>query len=138
MSVIFVAMVTIENKQQIVEYQTAVLPNLAENRIDVLAVDDAPVAFEGETRKQRMVVLKFRNDDHFNGCYASDTYAEIMPLRLNSSQGEIHLLRKGNFRSVPPHAPIDPWQIPEISSWFTASLPKDAQARTRSAAKKLQ
>ena len=67
MSVIFVAMVTIENKQQFVEYQTAVLPNLAENRIGVLAVDDAPVAFEGETRKQRMVVLKFRNDDHFNG-----------------------------------------------------------------------
>ena len=65
MSKIMVALIDIENEQGYLEYQNIVLPMFLEMGIEVLAVDDSPKAIEGETREQRMVVIKFESDEAF-------------------------------------------------------------------------
>jgi len=71
MSKIMVAMINIEDEQGYLEYQNVVLPMFLEMGIEVLAVDDSPKAIEGETRDQRMVVIKFESDEAFYNWYDS-------------------------------------------------------------------
>ncbi len=66
--------------------------------IDVLAVDDSPKAIEGEARNQRIVVLRFADEEGFYGWYESEAYKAIKPIRLDASQGEVHLLQELNLR----------------------------------------
>ena len=80
MSKIMVAIINIENKEGYKEYQDSVLPMFEEMGIEVLAVDDTPQAIEGETRNQRMVVIKFENEDAFKDWYESEEYEKINPL----------------------------------------------------------
>ena len=97
MSKIMVAIINIENKEGYKEYQDSVLPMFEEMGIEVLAVDDTPQAIEGETRNQRMVVIKFENEDAFKGWYESEEYEKIKPIRLANSIGEVHLLDETNL-----------------------------------------
>ena len=99
MSKIMVAMINIEDEQGYLEYQNVVLPMFLEMGIEVLAVDDSPKAIEGETRDQRMVVIKFESDEAFYNWYDSQEYKKILPIRLANSKGEVHLLdeQKLNF-----------------------------------------
>ena len=55
MSKIMVAIIDIDVEQGYLEYQNSVLPMFEEMGIEVLAVDDAPKAIEGDSRNQRMV-----------------------------------------------------------------------------------
>ena len=66
--------------------------------VDVLAVDDSPKSIEGEARNQRIVVLRFPDEEGFYGWYESEAYKAIKPIRLNASQGEVHLLQELNLR----------------------------------------
>ena len=66
--------------------------------VDVLAVDDSPKSIEGEARNQRIVVLRFPDEEGFYGWYESEAYKAIKPIRLNASQGEVHLLQALNLR----------------------------------------
>jgi len=97
-SVIMVAIISIEDETKYLEYQNSVLAMFTELGIDVLAVDDSPKAFEGETRDQRMVVLRFADEDAFNSWYQSDAYEAIKPIRLGASTGELHLLQEANLK----------------------------------------
>ncbi|MED5412316.1 MAG: DUF1330 domain-containing protein, partial [Pseudomonadota bacterium] len=63
-----------------------------------LAVDDSPKAIEGEARNQRIVVLRFADEKGFYGWYESEAYKAMKPIRLNASQGEVHLLQELNLR----------------------------------------
>ena len=74
MSKIMVALIDIENKEGYKGYQDEVLPMFEDLGIDVLAVDDAPQAIEGETSNQRMVVIRFEDEEAFNDWYDSDEY----------------------------------------------------------------
>ena len=65
MSKIMVAIIDIENEEGYLEYQNSVLPMFVEMGIEVLAVDDTPKAIEGNTRDQRMVVIKFEDEEAF-------------------------------------------------------------------------
>ena len=78
-------------------YQDEVLPMFEDLGIDVLAVDDAPKAIEGETRNQRMVVIRFEDEKAFNDWYDSEEYNKIKPIRLANSNGEVHLLEETNL-----------------------------------------
>ena len=97
MSKIMVAIIDIENEQGYLEYQNTVLPMFEEMGIEVLAVDDSPKAIEGEVRNQRMVVIKFKDDEAFFAWYDSPEYKEILPIRLANSRGEVHLLEEQNL-----------------------------------------
>lgn len=97
MSKIMVAIINIENKNGYKEYQDSVLPMFEEMGIDVLAVDDAPQAIEGDTRNQRMVVIRFENEEAFKDWYESEDYEKIKPIRLANSKGEVHLLDEANL-----------------------------------------
>ena len=97
MSKIMVAMINIEDELGYLEYQNVVLPMFLEMGIEVLAVDDSPKAIEGETRDQRMVVIKFESDEAFYNWYDSPEYKEILPIRLANSKGEVHLLDEQNL-----------------------------------------
>ncbi len=98
MSVIMVAIIDIEDEDKYLEYQNKVLPMFEELGVDVLAVDDSPKAIEGEARNQRIVVLRFADEKGFYGWYESAAYKGIKPIRLNASQGEVHLLQELNLR----------------------------------------
>ena len=97
MSKIMVALIEIENKEGYKGYQDEVLPMFEDLGIDVLAVDDAPKAIEGETRNQRMVVIRFEDEKAFNDWYDSEEYNKIKPIRLANSNGEVHLLEEANL-----------------------------------------
>ena len=97
MSKIMVALIDIEDEQGYLEYQNVVLPMFLEMGIEVLAVDDSPKAIEGETREQRMVVIKFESDEAFYNWYDSPEYKKILPIRLANSKGEVHLLDEQNL-----------------------------------------
>jgi len=98
MSRIMVALIDIENDEGYLEYQNEVLPMFEELNIEVLAVDDAPKAIEGDTKDQRMVVIKFDNEEAFYNWYDSPEYKKIKPIRLENSKGEVHLLQEQNLR----------------------------------------
>ena len=98
MSRIMVALIDIENDEGYLEYQNEVLPMFEELNIEVLAVDDAPKAIEGDTKDQRMVVIKFDNEEAFYDWYDSPEYKKIKPIRLDNSKGEVHLLQEQNLR----------------------------------------
>ena len=97
MSKIMVAIIDIENKEGYKAYQDEVLPMFERLEIDVLAVDDVPKAIEGESRNQRMVVIRFEDEKAFNDWYESEDYNKIKPIRLNNSNGEVHLLDEANL-----------------------------------------
>ena len=98
MSRIMVALIDIENEEGYLEYQNEVLPMFEKLNIEVLAVDDAPKAIEGDTKNQRMVVIKFDNEEAFYNWYDSPEYKKIKPIRLENSKGEVHLLQEQNLR----------------------------------------
>ncbi len=98
MSLIMVAIISIKDDDKYLEYQNKVLPMFEELGIEVLAVDDSPRPIEGETRSQRIVVLRFADKEEFNSWYESEAYKAIKPIRLNASNGEIHLLQELNLR----------------------------------------
>ncbi len=98
MSRIMVALIDIENEEGYLEYQNEVLPMFEKLNIEVLAVDDAPKAIEGDTRNQRMVVIKFDNEEAFYNWYDSPEYKKIKPIRLENSKGEVHLLQEQNLK----------------------------------------
>ena len=79
MSKIMVALIDIENEEGYLEYQNSVLPMFVEMGIEVLAVDDTPKAIEGNTRDQRMVVIKFEDEEAFYNWYDSPEYQKIKP-----------------------------------------------------------
>jgi len=93
-----VALIDIENEEGYLEYQNEVLPMFEKLNIEVLAVDDAPKAIEGDTRNQRMVVIKFDNEEAFYNWYDSPEYKKIKPVRLENSKGEVHLLQEQNLK----------------------------------------
>ena len=64
----------------------------------MLAVDDSSRPIEGEARSQRIVVLRFADKEEFNSWYESEAYKAIKPIRLNASNGEVHLLQERNLR----------------------------------------
>ncbi len=98
MSLIMVAIISIKDEDKYLEYQNKVLPMFEELGIEVLAVDDSPKPIEGETRSQRIVVLRFADKEEFNSWYESEAYKAIKPIRLNASNGEVHLLQERNLR----------------------------------------
>ncbi|SVA21940.1 uncharacterized protein METZ01_LOCUS74794 [marine metagenome] len=98
MSLIMVAIISIKDDDKYLEYQNKVLPMFEELGIEVLAVDDSPKPIEGETRSQRIVVLRFADKEEFNSWYESEAYKAIKPIRLNASNGEVHLLQERNLR----------------------------------------
>ncbi len=98
MSRIMVALIDIENEEGYLEYQNEVLPMFEKLNIEVLAVDDAPKAIEGDTKNQRMVVIKFDNEEAFYNWYDSPEYKKIKPIRLENSKGEVHLLQEQNLK----------------------------------------
>ena len=98
MSLIMVAIISIKDDDKYLEYQNKVLPMFEELGIEVLAVDDSPRPIEGESRSQRIVVLRFADKEEFNSWYESEAYKAIKPIRLNASNGEIHLLQELNLR----------------------------------------
>ncbi len=98
MSLIMVAIISIKDDDKYLEYQNKVLPMFEELGVEVLAVDDSPKPIEGETRSQRIVVLRFADKEEFNSWYESEAYKAIKPIRLNASNGEIHLLQELNLR----------------------------------------
>lgn len=98
MSRIMVALIDIENEEGYLEYQNEVLPMFEKLNIEVLAVDDAPKAIEGDTMNQRMVVIKFDNEEAFYNWYDSPEYKKIKPIRLENSKGEVHLLQEQNLK----------------------------------------
>ena len=98
MSLIMVAIISIKDDDKYLEYQNKVLPMFEELGIEVLAVDDSPKPIEGETRSQRIVVLRFADKEEFNSWYESEAYKAIKPIRLNASNGELHLLQELNLR----------------------------------------
>tara|TARA_B100000674_G_C37892278_1_gene939588 strand:+ start:187 stop:474 length:288 start_codon:yes stop_codon:yes gene_type:complete len=93
-----VALIDIENEEGYLEYQNEVLPMFEKLNIEVLAVDDAPKAIEGDTKNQRMVVIKFDNEEAFYNWYDSPEYKTIKPIRLENSKGEVHLLQEQNLK----------------------------------------
>ena len=98
MSLVMVAIISIKDDDKYLEYQNKVLPMFEELGIEVLAVDDSPKPIEGEARRQRIVVLRFADEEEFNSWYESEAYKAIKPIRLNASNGEIHLLQELNLR----------------------------------------
>ena len=98
MSVVMVAIISIDDEDKYLEYQNSVLRIFEELGVGVLAVDDAPKTIEGEPCDQRIVVLRFDDEAHFTSWYEGAAYEAIKPIRLAASRGEMHLLQEANLK----------------------------------------
>ena len=57
-----------------------------------LAVDDKPVVLEGEWNFNRVVLIRFENQEDFDAWYYSENYQEILKYRLTASEGDTILI----------------------------------------------
>ncbi len=97
MSIYVVAQVDIKNKERFLEYQNTVLPFLGEKQVEVLAVDDNPIAIEGEETGNRMVILRFDNREAFDAFWQSAEYQEMAKIRFESAEATVNLLQEENI-----------------------------------------
>ncbi len=89
MAVYGIGVIDIHNREHYAGYEAGFMEALAPFDGQVLAVDEAPVAVEGDVPKGRIVLLQFPSAEKFDAWYKSDAYEAIKPMRLEASSGTV-------------------------------------------------
>ena len=97
MSIYLVAQVDIQDKEAFLVYQNTVLPLFEEKQIEILAVDDSPVAIEGAETGKRMAIVRFDDREAFDAFWLSAEYQEMIKIRWDSTDSSINLLQEENI-----------------------------------------
>ena len=97
MSIYLVAQVDIQDKEAFLVYQNTVLPLFEEKQIEILAVDDSPVAIEGAETGKRMAIVRFDDREAFDAFWLSAEYQEMAKIRFESADATINLLQEANI-----------------------------------------
>ncbi len=89
MPIYVVAQGRIEKREMLNEYVAKVIPTIQSSGGRILGFDESPEIVEGEVEYPRTVILEFPSREVFRAWYDSDAYQEILPLRLESTQGTL-------------------------------------------------
>ena len=86
MAYYFVANYDVTNMDMYKEYQKKAGPTIMKYGGRPVVVDHKPNDIEGSASKM-LIVLKFDSEDALNQWYNSPEYQEILPLRLDATEG---------------------------------------------------
>jgi uncharacterized protein (DUF1330 family) len=89
MPVYAIAQGRIEDRDMLNEYVTKAIPFIEECGGRILGFDETPTVIEGEVDRPRTVIIEFESREAFQQWYDSDTYQEMLPLRLDSTPGTL-------------------------------------------------
>jgi uncharacterized protein (DUF1330 family) len=68
------------------QYVEKAMPSIADHDVEVLVISDAPRSVEGENPYGRYVLLKFRDQSHFDKWYNSPAYQQALSIRHSASE----------------------------------------------------
>ena len=89
MTVFVVAQLSISDREAYGRYEAGFMDIFQKYRGNLLAVDEAPVAVEGEWAATRIVLVSFPDADAFNDWFQSPEYVELAKHRKAGSTGSI-------------------------------------------------
>ena len=89
MTVFVVAQLSISDREAYGRYEAGFMDIFQKYRGNLLAVDEAPIAVEGEWTATRIVLVSFPDADAFNGWFRSPEYVELAKHRKAGSTGSI-------------------------------------------------
>ena len=93
MACYFIARIRIHDEAEYSRYLAACDEVFARFDGRYLAVDEAPVAMEGDPEEGRMVVIEFPSEAAFHRWYDSPEYQSILQHRLQGAQCAASLVR---------------------------------------------
>ena len=77
----------VTDPEKIGQYLGKVVPTLMEHNAELLVMDEQAEVVEGEAPFPRTIVLKFESREAAMGWYKCAEYQEILPLRLEATEG---------------------------------------------------
>lgn len=89
MTVFVVAQLSISDREAYGRYEAGFMDIFQKYRGNLLAVDEAPIAVEGEWTATRIVLVSFPDADAFNDWFRSPEYVELAKHRKAGSTGSI-------------------------------------------------
>ncbi len=92
MSCYFVARITIHDRSGYQTYEDGFDDVFEKYGGEVVAVDDAPEALEGEWNATRMVLIRFPSREECHRWYDSPAYRQLARRRCKASRAEIVLV----------------------------------------------
>lgn len=95
MTAYIIAQVTVTDPEGFDAYRQAALPIVEAYGGRVLVRGGTITDIEGETGRQRMIVLEFPDKGAAERFYNSSEYQEILPLRRSSTRGTFSIVEGG-------------------------------------------
>lgn len=93
MTVYAIGQISIYDQDRYNRYAARFLPTLAPYGGTVLAADEAPAAVEGALHCEKVILLRFPNEDAFRAWERSAEYAEIAVERRAATTGTVLLVK---------------------------------------------
>lgn len=87
MSAYFVIHNRIHNLEKMQEYVPKALDTMTAYNPEILALDENSQVIEGSTNLPRTILIKFDSRDTMMAWYNSPEYQEVLPLRLEATEG---------------------------------------------------
>ncbi len=87
MSVVFIAVDTVTDVNQLRAYQAAVDPLLQRCEHEVVVYDEGARALEGTPAGDRVVAIRFPSEEAFRAFYDSPEYQAVIGTRLGATCG---------------------------------------------------
>lgn len=87
--------IDIDDRQTYSLYEQGANGSIAGANVQLVAVDDAPALIEGALPGQRIVCLRFEDEDALQAWYNSDAYQAAMKHRLSSAKTNFLIAVKG-------------------------------------------
>jgi uncharacterized protein (DUF1330 family) len=92
MSVYLIAHVKINNPDQYAGYEEGFLDIFIKFQGEIIAVDDAPVSIEGGEKHERIVLVKFPDQEQAMHWYQSPEYQQLTNIRWANAESTIQLI----------------------------------------------
>jgi uncharacterized protein (DUF1330 family) len=92
MPVYIVALIEIEDREEYGRYEAGFLDIFSKYQGEILAVDEAPTAIEGQWPATRSVILRFPSEEEAQRWYNSAEYQALAQHRFRASKGNIALI----------------------------------------------
>lgn len=93
MTVYFIAQVKINDPAKYADYEAGFLEIFQNFQGEIIAVDDAPTTLEGEKKNERVVLLKFPDQEQAMQWYQSPQYLQLAKIRLANAESTIKLVK---------------------------------------------
>jgi uncharacterized protein (DUF1330 family) len=96
MAVYIIAQINIQDRGEYQKYLDGYDGIFEKYKGMVMTVDEDPVILEGEWPWQRTVLMRFPDEKEARRWFDSDEYTELKKHRLNASEGNIVMVKRGS------------------------------------------